>query len=271
MTLSGVDVQERRDLQRDDGAYSMAEGLTGPGESCRVRIDDPLPTGYHGIRVTLTTPDREWIADQTRIVVPPRACTPQDLLPEPRAFGITVNLYTLASARNWGIGDMTDLEALAEWGAERGAVFVGVNPLHALLKRGNDVSPYSPVSRLYRNPLYIDVERVPELRRAPGIQERLASPELREELAALRESPTVPYGQAMGVKGLVLAALHRVFRSGNGTGSTDSARHAEFREYVEREGTALERFAIWMTIAESHGADWRQWPEPLRPTNLCEC
>ena len=47
-----------------------------------------------------------------------------------------------------------------------------VNPLHALLNRGHDVSPYSPLTRLFRNPLYIDVGQVPELGYTAGRMKR---------------------------------------------------------------------------------------------------
>ena len=89
----------------------------------------------------------------------------------PRAFGgdfdrcwlLAVQLYGVRSARNWGIGDFTDLEGLIELAGQLGADGVGLNPLHALFDdRPADCSPYSPNSRLFLNALYIDVEKLPE-------------------------------------------------------------------------------------------------------------
>ena len=93
----------------------------------------------------------------------------------PRAFGgdfdrcwlLAVQLYSVRSARNWGIGDFTDLKGLIELAHHLGADGVGLNPLHALFDdRPGDCSPYSPNSRLFLNALYIDVEN------DPGISDR---------------------------------------------------------------------------------------------------
>ena len=130
-----------------------------------------------------------------------------------RAFGLIANLYTVRSDTNWGVGDSGDLATLARWGGGVGADFVGMNPLHALLNRGNDVSPYSPVSRLFRNPIYIDVMRVPELRDAPERGRRgSTSAEFARRARRVARNPAVRYEQVMAVKGLALDALHHVFR-----------------------------------------------------------
>src|SRR5204863_8010190 len=80
-----------------------------------------------------------------------------------RCWLLAVQLYSVRSARNWGIGDFTDLERLIELAHVLGADGVGLNPLHALFAdRPGDCSPYSPNSRLFLNPLYIDVEKLGE-------------------------------------------------------------------------------------------------------------
>ena len=234
------------------------------------------PLGYHKVRLDLTGAGREWRAEQTLIVVPNRCVAPHEVLNDDRVFGITANLYTVRSAHNWGIGDLHDLGELATWSGSLGAEFLGINPLHALLNRGAEISPYSPISRLFRNPIYIDVGGVPELRYAPALAERISSAEFQAELAELRESDGVRYEQIAAVKGLALDALYRVFAQHLRGRGNDRAR--AFDAFVREHGTSLTTFATWMAIAEEQGRvvrgegrgnsgngfDWRKWPDELR-------
>src|SRR6266480_3077312 len=83
-----------------------------------------------------------------------------------RSWGIAAQLYGIRSHRNWGHGDFTDLANLIDIAAELGAAGIGLNPLHALFDdRAEEASPYFPSSRLFLNPLYIDVEAIPEFPR----------------------------------------------------------------------------------------------------------
>src|SRR6266478_5709899 len=131
------------------------------GETTDRVIVWPSDLAVGSYRLYLT--DAASVTEKTPLIVAP-----------PRAFGgdfdrcwlLAVQLYGVRSARNWGIGDFTDLEALIELASQLGADGVGVNPLHALFDdRPADCSPYSPNSRLFLNALYIDVERLPELPR----------------------------------------------------------------------------------------------------------
>jgi 4-alpha-glucanotransferase len=253
----------RLEVEREDGERRVTEGPWRGAGTLELELPE-LPLGYHRITLTLSSGAREWTSSQTLIVVPSRCTVPSDVLGEDKAFGLVANLYTVRSATNWGVGDFTDLAWLARSAAPQGADFVGVNPLHALLNRGADVSPYSPVSRLFRNPIYVDVARVPEVMETPALRDRIASPELSAEIEALRESSAVRYEQVMAVKGLVLDAAYRVFvERERGSGS---ARERAYESYVAAHEPALTRFATWMAIAEDpeRGSDWRTWPSELR-------
>ena len=253
----------RMEVQLESGEVLARDGRWSGRRAFTIALPAGLPPGYHTITLSLHAGRREWRDEQTLIAAPPACLSPDEVIGADRVFGLTANLYTLRGATNWGIGDFSDLAALAEWAAASGAEFIGVNPLHAILDRGTDISPYSPISRLFRNPIYIDVSRVPELEWAPIVRERLATPELQSELEALRESPSVQYEQVMAVKGLVLDALHQVFEErvrGSGSG-----RARQFADYVTMHEPQLSRFALWMAIGERQSSfDWRTWPAELR-------
>jgi 4-alpha-glucanotransferase len=213
-----------------------------------------LPIGYH----TLAQGD----STQSLIVVPPH-CAP----PVRRAMGIIANLYAVRSERDWGLGDITDLAAIAEWSGEKGASFVGVNPLHSLRNRGHDISPYSPVSRLYRNPIYIDVMAVPELRDNRDARALLDDPATQEKLAALRASTHVDYDAVWTLKRRMLEILHRTFIVRHR--EARSGRGRDYRKYIEDEGATLSNFATFCALEDHFANDarssgWPQWPEEFR-------
>ncbi|MGZ8471733.1 MAG: 4-alpha-glucanotransferase, partial [Gemmatirosa sp.] len=144
-------VAEGRVRSDANGAVTLVTGSLVP------------PLGYHALRLSLRDAEGTRESTQRLIVVPPRCAAPEDVLRGERVVGLTANLYTVRSARNWGVGDLGDLRTLTRFASEAGAAFVGVNPLHALRNANGDVSPYSPISRIFRNVLYLDVEAVPEM------------------------------------------------------------------------------------------------------------
>ncbi len=238
------------EVTEESGAVHRVNGRATGSATISIRLP-ALPIGYHALSIRVQRGRQSTDADQTLIVVPPRCTSPDELLggDSPRAFGIVANLYSVHSERNWGVGDFTDLGTLAEWAGAQGADFVGVNPLHALLDAGKDISPYSPVSRLFRNVLYIDVERVPELAVAPHVADRIASPPFQAELAVLREDPRVQYERSLYLKIPVLEELYALFRESAG-GGAPAARAAEFRRWVAEQEPELTQFAVFMA---------RQW------------
>ena len=225
-----------------------------------------LPTratyGYHTLTARVRTPAGERQAEQSLIIVPASCVTPDMLLAKPhRAMGIVANLYSVRRELDWGVGDLSTLMLLVEWAAARGAAFVGINPLHALVNRGIDISPYSPVSRLFRNHIYVDVEQVPELSQSESARAMLDSHGVREALGALRAGKGVDYDRVIDLKERVLRELHRVFRHA----PENAPRARDYADFVRLRDPELTRYATWMALAESSGVpDWRRWPAALR-------
>jgi len=209
----------------------------------------PLPEGYHRLSVDFGSFGR---AEAALIVVPQRAYAPGE-----RAWGLAVQLYTLRSARNWGIGDFTDLRAIVAVAGTAGARYVGLNPLHASHRSDPDAaSPYAPASRTYLNWLAIDVEAVPEAR-APELAAAIAEPDVQATFAELRAARYVDYRGVAAVK-------DRMLRRAFGLFERERADDPAFAAFVAAGGPGLERFAIFETLVSRLGRDLSGWPATYR-------
>jgi 4-alpha-glucanotransferase len=246
-------------IEIEDGAAVMAQADAGESS-----FDLPdLPLGYYGITAVcggVTT-------HAALIIGPDRAWQP----PVERAGGVAVSLYGLRSARNWGAGDFTDLEVFLKWAASAGAGFVSLNPLHAIANRAPyNTSPYLPDSVLYRNFIYLDVERLPEFDRCSWAQHLRHSPSIESEINELRAAPYVEYERVARLKRVFLKLLFRTFlRDG---GATDQ----RFREYLVQEGEPLRLFATHAALDEAmHARDrnvwnWSGWPDEFQDPTSAE-
>jgi (1->4)-alpha-D-glucan 1-alpha-D-glucosylmutase len=163
-----------------------------------------------------------------------------------RVWGPSVQLYSLRSSRNWGIGDFGDLAALLEWAAARGAALVGLNPLHALFAHNPaHCSPYSPSTRLAWNALYLDVEAIPDFGECAEARALVDAPGFRARLARLREAPLVDYPGVAAAKAEALRLAWAHFRERHLARGTPRARafgafrdDEHLRHYVEWQARA---------------------------------
>lgn len=215
---------------------------------------DELPLGVH--RLLAEAPDGR-AARSTLIVAPAGAPRPAG-----RSHGFLVQLYSLLSARSWGMGDLGDLAELATWsGRSLGAGFVQVNPLHAAVPGApTDPSPYRPSSRRFPDPVHLRIEDIPEYAHA-GAPDRQRLDELREKGAELRASvldkgALVDRDAVWALKREALEIVHGV--------PLGPGRRAAYCDFLAEQGRALEDHATWCALAEVHGSAWRDWPAGLR-------
>ena len=192
-------------------------------------------------------------------------CYIPDWLEHRGCWGITLQVYALRSARNWGIGDFADLAAMARTAAAAGADFLGTNPLHATFVYEPDRrSPFFPSTRRFLNPLYIAVDAV------PGFDTEMVDA---STIAAARTGDLVDYDAVAQLK---LAALHRLWPvwQQQHEQSADYS-HAAFEAFVAAGGETLRRHALFDAIAgdmarNGHRSRWVEWPEAFQSAGSAE-
>jgi 4-alpha-glucanotransferase len=231
-------------------------------EGMRVLLRDDLPLGYHELTLTMAG---ETFGPARLIVCPRRAFEP-DWLTTGRTAGLAISLYGLRSQRNWGCGDTTDLKALTDWVAERtGTSFIALNPLHAIQNRQPyNTSPYLPNSIFYRNPIYLDIEAIPDFAACARAGTLLQSARVQKEIAALRDAEMVEYERVYTLKLRFLKLLFQTFLD---EWRDNTGRAKNLKEYIEREGELLHRFAVHSALDRDIHKEcpdvwnWRSWPE----------
>jgi 4-alpha-glucanotransferase len=211
-----------------------------------------LPLGYHTIRARSGTEE----AAATLVVTPPWLGLPDRLGDRP-AWGFATQLYSVRSRQSWGVGDLADLADLGVWSAGLGADYVLVNPLHAAEPAAPmEPSPYLPSSRRFFNPLYLRVERVPEYADLVPADRALVDRLATGAHTALDGADVIDRDTAWTAKREALRLVHAVPRT--------AGRELDLQAFRRREGLALRHYAAWSVLAETHGLDYRTWPEPLR-------
>ena len=109
-----------------------------------MRINTALSFGYYSLTFKM---DEDLFF--STLAVAPRRCFENAALSGGKVWGFNIQLYSLKSERNWGVGDFTDLSELVKIAARSGANVIGLNPLNVLNHTyPEDASPYSSLSRL---------------------------------------------------------------------------------------------------------------------------
>jgi 4-alpha-glucanotransferase len=232
-------------------AFSGAQIAAGASSSAIIGLPDDLPLGTYRLQVAAQASGKETTEEALLLSVPRQAFQGPQAGPG-RLWALAVQLYGVRSRRNWGHGDFTDLAGLLELAAELGAAGVALNPLHALFDdRAEAASPYSPNSRLFLNPLYIDIEAIPEF---PG----LAAAGLQREVEGLRQRELVDHAGVASAKTRALRLAYASFRQ------ADAARRRAFESFRNERGPALARFACFEFLRRQLAKPWPEWPEHWR-------
>jgi 4-alpha-glucanotransferase len=173
--------------------------------------------------------------------------------------GLLIPLFSCPSTVSWGIGDIGDIKAATKWLAEAGQHVLQLLPLNEMA-RGRH-SPYSAISALAIDPLYITMAGVPDFTALGG--ESALDPPARDALAAVRASGRVDYTAVRLLKRTALRASFGHFHDQEWR--HDTPRALDFRRFLNEQRAWLDDYALFRALhAREGGRPWMEWSGPLR-------
>lgn len=175
-----------------------------------------------------------------------------------RQSGIAVPLFSLVSNRGWGIGEFIDLAEFAAWLVEAGQSAVQLLPIHEMPPI--ETSPYSAMTAMALDPIYLSVPDVPDFG-ALGGDEALDAAD-RAEIARLRQSPRIEYAAVRRMKERWLRrAFDRFLKMEVARGSPRAVR---FDQFTATQAWWLDEYTLFRALHARHDEQpWTTWPEPL--------
>ena len=170
-----------------------------------------------------------------------------------RRAGINVPLFSLRSRRSWGIGEIGDIPAFAEWLRAANQTVLQILPLNELAQ--SESSPYSALSAMAIDPQFISIWMMDE----GAALEREWAP----EAARLRDAPRIDYKAVRELKARVLRASFERFLKDEWV--LDTGRADAFRAFTANEAWWLDEYSVYRALrADAGERPWPEWPPELR-------
>jgi 4-alpha-glucanotransferase len=172
--------------------------------------------------------------------------------------GLNVPLSAVRSRRSWGVGELADLRPLGTWLSLAGMDRLLLLPLGTV--EDGQTSPYSAISSLSIDPIYLSLDEVVDFSAAGGLA--TLSPDAREALSRARESSRVRFDLVRRAKREALGIAFEHFHRNEW--QQGSPRAAALVEYSAREHDWLDDYALFRAMSEKYPGSWQEWPAPLR-------
>lgn len=176
-----------------------------------------------------------------------------------RRAGVLVPLFSIPSARSWGIGEIGDLPVFGDWARAAGLSAIQLLPINEMAH--GQSSPYSALSAMAIDPIFIAIGDLPEFGALGG--EPALDPSQRARLEAVRHTTAVHHHEVRALKTGVLRTLFERFLETEWRSS--GPRAEEMQAWTENEGWWLDDYALFRALhARNDARYWLDWEPPLR-------
>ncbi len=170
----------------------------------------------------------------------------------PRMAGLLLPLFSIRRPNDAGIGDLAALEEWIDWAHDAKVKFLQLLPVNAL-GNGDAPSPYSAISSVALEPLYLTLERI------PGI-----TIDTTDKMPQNLPPRQLPAGDDLVDYSRVRYQKYRAIRAAWERFSNEeqfAPLREECKQWVQSEGPWLEDYATFKvasTLFNTH--NWWQWP-----------
>ena len=173
-----------------------------------------------------------------------------------RRAGVLMPLFSCPGTTSWGIGDIGDLGPACAWLAGARQRVLQLLPINEMAP--SQQSPYSAISAMAIDPLFISVAAVPEFEGESSL-----SREDRAVLARVRQSRTIEHAPVRKLKREALQTACNRFVAIEWRRGTDRAK--AFAAFLAEQVWWLDDYSLFRAI-HAHEGDrpWFEWPEPIR-------
>ncbi len=169
-----------------------------------------------------------------------------------RTAGILIPVFSTRHDHDFGIGDTLGLKHWIDWAARYGVGFIQLLPIN---ENGSDESPYSAISSVALDPIYLtlDADEIPWLTPADFSQAQ-------QKAAVLRDARQVQYPKVRQLKRNLVELAWSRFED------ADTALSKEFASFRKREAKWLDDYCLFRLLMETHGESvtWDEWPASCR-------
>ena len=176
-----------------------------------------------------------------------------------RRAGLLIPLFSCASTTSWGIGEIADIPATAAWVSAAGGRVLQLLPINEMAP--GQSSPYSAISAMAIDPIFISLCAVPEFAAAGG--EDALDESDRKRLEAVRQARHIDHATIRALKN---TAFRRAFeRFVETEWQRNTARADGLRTFLAEQAWWIEDYGVFRAVhARERERAWTEWPIDLQ-------
>jgi 4-alpha-glucanotransferase len=172
-----------------------------------------------------------------------------------KGAGVAIPVFSLRSQEGLGVGEFTDIKALANWAANTGLKLIQLLPVNdtSATLSWHDSYPYAAISAFALHPIYLNVITLAQ-------SQKSLLKLLEKERVQLNQSPVVDYTAVLAVK---LKALRTIYKKQG----KKVLSGQDFIHFYNQHQDWLKPYAVFCCLRDEYGtAHFNQWPADTRYT-----